>query len=81
MVNFVDVLVQRAPVERAVRPIMPCILEDEEYRDLIGHFEEGWKRNTGLEAKVLRRRMEEPGHVSLKNTKYYRQGNDKPYLW
>lgn len=38
VVNLVDHLVQRTPVECAVRPVMPAVFDDEENRDLVGHL-------------------------------------------
>jgi len=38
MVNLVNSLVQRSPVQRAVRPVVPGILKDKKDGDLVGHF-------------------------------------------
>ena len=37
VVDLVDVLVQGTPVQRAVRPVVPGVLEDEEDGDLVRH--------------------------------------------
>lgn len=60
MVDFVDVFVQRPPVEDAVHPVVPGVLEDEEDGDLEGHFEERGEGRGGREAEILRHRVEEP---------------------
>lgn len=52
MVDFVDVFVKRAPVEGAMRPIMPCIFKNEKYCNLVGYGEEGGERDAGCKAKV-----------------------------
>jgi hypothetical protein len=39
MVDFVNILVERAPMERSMGPIVPCIFKDEEYRDLRNYGE------------------------------------------
>lgn len=38
VVNFVHVPVKPAPMERAVRPVVPGVFHDEENSDLEGHF-------------------------------------------
>lgn len=38
MVNLMDVLVERAPVERSVGPVMPGILQHKEDGDLVSAF-------------------------------------------
>ena len=38
MVYFVDVLVQRAPVERTMRPVMPRVLQHKKHSDLVPVF-------------------------------------------
>lgn len=45
--DLVDHLVQFRSVQRPVRPIVPRIFHDEEDGDLIGHGEDGRKRNGG----------------------------------
>lgn len=42
VVDLVNVLVERAPVQGAVEPIVPCVFEDEENSDLVGDFED-WR--------------------------------------
>ena len=39
MVNLVDVLIQRTPMKRAMRPVMPGILQHKEAGNLVGHSE------------------------------------------
>lgn len=58
MMEFVDVLVERTPMEGSMRPIMPCILKDEEHRHLIGDGEERREGDVGRKAKVLSHWME-----------------------
>lgn len=60
MVNLVNVLVERSPVEGAVKPVMPSILKNEENSNLVGHLDPRRERNTGVHTKVLAHRMEEP---------------------
>lgn len=60
MVDFVDVLVERAPVEGSMRPVVPCVFEDEECRDLIGYGEERGKGHACRKAKVLGQWVEQP---------------------
>jgi hypothetical protein len=47
-------------VHRAMHPVMPGVLDDEKYRDLVGHLEQAREGNRGLEAKVLAHRVEHP---------------------
>ena len=47
-------------MESAVHPVVPCIFEDEEDCDLVGHLVNGREGNLGAEAKVLGHRVEEP---------------------
>lgn len=56
-----DGLVEGAPVEGAVSPVVPCILEDEEDCDLVGHLVNGREWDFGTEAEILCHRVEEPG--------------------
>lgn len=58
--DFMDVLVQRAPVQRAMHPVVPGILEDEEDGDLVSHSEERGEGHASLETDVLRHWVEEP---------------------
>lgn len=60
VVDLVDVLVQRAPVQGAVQPVVPRVLEHEEDGDLVGHGEEGGEGDGGCQAEVLGHRVEEP---------------------
>ena len=55
-----DVLVERTPVQRSMRPIMPCILQDEEDSNLVGHGQERGKRDASSEAKIYGHWVEEP---------------------
>lgn len=40
VVDLVDVLVERTPMQRPVRPVVPSVFEHEEDGDLVGHGEE-----------------------------------------
>lgn len=60
VVDLVDVLVQRTPVEGAVHPVVPCVLEDEEDGDLEGHLGERRERHAGVKAARFRHGVEEP---------------------
>ena len=64
VVDFMDVFVERTPVEGAVGPVVPCVFEDKEDGDLVGHRKEGWEGNAGCEAEVLGHRVEQPYQVS-----------------
>ena len=48
----------------AVRPVMPCIFDNKEEGNLIGHLEKGGERDAGCEAKVLSHWMEKPSQIS-----------------
>lgn len=61
MVNLVDSLVQRTPVQSTVQPVVPGIFDDKEDGDLVGHLVERGERDGGLQPEVLCERMEEPG--------------------
>ena len=65
VVDLVNGLVEGTPVERAMHPVVPCILEDEKDCDLVGHLVNGREGNLGAEAKVLGHRVEEPGEDSV----------------
>lgn len=73
MVDFVNALVKRAPVECAVRPVMPRVFQDEENSNLKGHFEQGRKRCLSLKAEEKSHGVEEPdlrefdGEVAYEN--------------
>lgn len=60
VVNLVDCLVERSPVERTVGPVMPSILDDEEDSNLIEHLPYRWEWDVCLETEVLCERVEEP---------------------
>ena len=61
VVNFVDVLVQRAVVQRLVGEVVPCVLEDEEESNLAEHGLQVGERNlVGCEPEVFSDRVEEP---------------------
>lgn len=61
MVNLVDVLIEEgAGVHQTMGPVMPCVLENEEDSDLVGHLEGARERNVGLEAEVLAHGVEQP---------------------
>lgn len=60
VVNLVDVLVKRAPVQRTVRPVVPGILENKENGDLVGHGQKRRERHTRFKTDKLRHGMEEP---------------------
>lgn len=47
VVKFVDLLVERWCVQGTVEPIMPCVLENEENGDLVGHREDRREGNGG----------------------------------
>ena len=61
VVDLVDVLVKEgAGVHRAMGPVVPCVLHDEEDSDLVRHLVQGRERNAGLETEVLAHRVEQP---------------------
>ncbi len=60
MVDLVDVFVERAPVKGAVRPVVPCVFDDEEDGYLVSYFEDWRQGDAGGEAEVLGQRVEEP---------------------
>lgn len=47
-----------------MRPVVPCILDDEEDRDLVGHCKDGWKWDRCAKTNVDGHRVEEPNSVS-----------------
>lgn len=55
-----NVLVERAPVHCAMRPIMPSILKYEKDGNLESHCLPTWERNAGVHATVFRHWVEEP---------------------
>lgn len=60
MVDLVDIFVKRAPMQCTMRPVVPCVFEDEEKSDLVCQCEEGREGNAGCKAKVLSHWVEEP---------------------
>jgi hypothetical protein len=60
MVDLVDHLVELGRVERAVRPVVPRVLHDEEDGDLVGHGEQGGEGHGGGETAELGEGVEEP---------------------
>lgn len=63
MVDLVNVLVQRSPMQSAVRPVVPGIFEDKENGDLISHREDGGEWYSCSEATILSHRMEKPAEA------------------
>ena len=61
MVDFVDILIKRAPVKRSVRPVMPSILEYEEDGNLAGNLVPGGEGHACTKTEVQGHGMEEPG--------------------
>ena len=64
VVDFVDVLVERTPVEGAMGPIVPGVFQDEEDCYLVGHFEERREGNACLETTVLSHWVKQPAQVN-----------------
>ena len=60
VVDLVDVAVERAPVQRAVEPVVPGVFHDEEDGDLVGHLGPVRERHARVHAKVLAQGVEEP---------------------
>lgn len=61
VVNLVDILVEEgAGVHGAMSPVMPCVLQNEEDCDLVGHLEGAREGDAGLEAEVLAHGVEKP---------------------
>jgi len=61
VVDLVDVLVEEgAGVHGAVHPVVPCVLEDEEDGNLVGHLVDAGEGNGSLEAEVLAHGVEHP---------------------
>lgn len=75
MVDLVDGAVEERPVEDAVEGVVPCILDDEEYSDLVGHGVERWEGDGSREAEELGHGVEEPGElgVSLEVLRLFRE--------
>lgn len=64
VVNFVDIFVERTPVEGAVQPVVSGVFHYEEDGNLQRHCEEGGERNTGPHAEVVGHRVKKPANVS-----------------
>jgi hypothetical protein len=60
MVDLVDVLVERAPVQCAVGPVVPGILKDKKYSDVESHGLPTRKRNACVHAAEFRHWVEKP---------------------
>ena len=60
MVDLVDILIKWTPMQRAVRPIVPSIFEDEENGDLVHNLEDRGERDASCEAEELSHWVEEP---------------------
>ena len=60
VVDLMDVLVKRAPMKRAMEPIVPGIFQDEEDTDLESHSCQSGERDAGVHSAVFGHRMEEP---------------------
>ena len=58
--DFVDVLVCWSPVQGAVVPVVPGVLDDEEDEDLVEDLPPGWEGNGDGHAHEVRHGMEEP---------------------
>lgn len=55
-----NVLVERAVVQRAVEPVVPSILHHKEDSDLVSHLEQGWEGHAIVHAEKDGDRVEEP---------------------
>lgn len=60
VMQLVDVLVERAVVQRAVEPVVPSIFHDEESSDLVSHLEQGREGHAVVHAEKDGDRVEEP---------------------
>ena len=60
MVDLVDVFVEGAPMKHAMRPVMPCVLDDKEDCDLVGDSVERGKGYARIHAEEDGCWMEEP---------------------
>ena len=58
--DLVNVLVERAPVHCAMRPIMPSILKYEKDRNLESHCLPTWEWDAGVHATEFRHWVEKP---------------------
>lgn len=63
MMDLMDVLVEGAPMQCSMGPIMPGIFHDEEDRNLIRHGEERREGNIGGETEVLGEWMKQPAPI------------------
>ena len=60
MVDLVNGLVERAPVQGTVGKVVPGILHHKEDRDLVGHGPQGREWNRGGKTEELSHWVEEP---------------------
>lgn len=60
MVDLVNVLVEKSPVESTMRPVVPGVLHDEENGNLECHLGPCREGNTGVHAEVFAHGVEEP---------------------
>lgn len=60
MMNLMDVLVEERPMERAMHPVVPCIFQHKEDRELEANCGPRWKRHTGVHTARLGHWVEEP---------------------
>ena len=60
VVDLMDVLIQRTPMQRTMAPIVPRILDDEENRNLVRHREQAREGYTRAQPEILRHGVEEP---------------------
>ena len=64
VVYLMNVFVQWTPVQRSVRPVVPCVFQNEKDSDLIYHCEDGGKRNASRKTNVYGHGVEEPRKFS-----------------
>lgn len=55
-----NALVERSPVHRAVHPVMPCVLQDEEDRNVHSHYRPGGEGNVCCHTAISCHWVEEP---------------------
>lgn len=79
VVNFVDILVERTPVEGAVQPIVSKVFHYEEERNLHGHCEEGREWNTCFHTEVMCHWVEKPASYQCCGL-WILESRDTPYL-
>lgn len=60
MVQLVNVLVQRTVVQQAVGPVVPCVLQNEEDGNLVGHLEQAGERYAVVHAEEGSNGVEQP---------------------